>query len=332
MPRRSRAKRRALPWIALLLSVVATAWLIIARREDLSALRQVSLVSILVLTLLQIAFIVVQSGRYHAVIVKCAETRVPFFAWLRLFLIAQVLNLFVPQAGNVYRGFELKRAFGVSLTRYVAAYVNAPWIAMVLYFTLGAAVVGVIGQDIVIAGLPLAVLLGVAAIVMAVAPFAGRAMLMVLPQRYRPIAWLRRRLGEVLSVTMTSVRDPAYVSRMLLWTLASFVLGVALFWVGFGAVRIEVGLAPVVAYFVVLQLTTFVMITPGNLGVRELAFGVLAASLGAAVFEGVLVSALLRATKYIALLAFSLPMGGVQAIRAARRTVDDAAVQEPAEP
>ena len=316
--------RGAVPWIALLLSVVATVWLIVVRREDLSSLRQVSLSSIIVLTLLQAAFIVVQSGRYHAVVVKCAETRVPFFAWLRLFLIAQVLNLFVPQAGNVYRGFELKRAFGVSLTRYVAAYVNAPWTAMVLYFTLGAVVVGAIGQGIEVSGLALAVLLGVAAVVMAVAPFAGRAVLTLLPQRYRPIAWLHRRLGEVLTVTITSVRDPAYLGRLLLWTLASFVLGVALFWVGFGAVNLDVGLAPVVAYFVVLQLTTFVMITPGNLGVRELAFGVLAASLGAAVVEGVLVSALLRATKYIALLALSLPMGGVQAVATARRVASHA--------
>jgi hypothetical protein len=52
--------------------------------------------------------------------------------------------------------------------------------------------------------------------------------------------------------------------------------------------------------------------------VQELAFGILSTGFGASAADGVLVSALLRVTGVVALIAMALPFGGLEALRASR--------------
>ena len=310
--------RRALPLLLFALSIVATVVLVTQRGEDLALLRTLDVPAILVLVVMQAAYLVVQSGRFHVVLVKLADKGVGFWPWLQLFVLGRFLNLFVPQAGNVYRGVEAKRLFGVPYTRFVAAFVNAPWVAMVLNFAIGAVVVSVAQPAARVGVWPLGLLLGLAAIVTALAPFALALLLPLVPQRFRLLAWLHARLSEMLRVTLASLRDGAYLWRVLAWTLAAFVQAVVMLWVCFVAIGVGVGLAEAVAFYVLLQLTTYVALTPGNLGVQELAFAVLATGMGAGAVEGVVVSGLLRVTGVIALLALALPLGGLQAVRASR--------------
>lgn len=310
--------RRSAPWLAFVASLAATAALVVVRGEDLAVLEALDPAATLLLVALQAVYLVVQSGRFQVVLVKLADTRIGFGAWLQLFVLGRFLNLFLPQAGNVYRAVELKRRFGVGYTRFAAAFVNAPWVAMVLNFVLGAAVVALTQPEARVGGWPLAGLLGIAALVTAVAPLAAGLLLPLVPRRFRLLAWLHGRLAEMVAVTLASLRDPGYLLRVVGWTLAAFVQATAMLWVGFAALGGGVGLAEAVAFYVLLQLATYVPLTPGNLGVQELAFGVLAVGLGGAAVDGVVVSALVRVTGVIALVAAALPLGGVQALRASR--------------
>ena len=310
--------RRSAPWLAFAASLAATAALVALRGEDLAVLDALDLGATLLLVALQVVYLVVQSGRFHVVLVKLADTRVGFGAWLQLFVIGRFLNLFLPQAGNVYRAVELKRRHGVGYTRFAAAFVNAPWVAMVLNFALGAAVVALAQPAARVGGWPLAALLALAAGVTAAAPLVAALLLPLVPRRFRLLAWLHGRLSEMVAVTLGSLRDVGYLLRVVAWTLAAFVQATAMLWVGFVALGSDVGLAQAVAFYVLLQLATYLPLTPGNLGVQELAFGVLAAGLGSAAVDGVIVSALVRVTGVIALVALALPLGGLQALRASR--------------
>jgi len=310
--------RRALPWLAFVASLAATAVLVVVRGEDLAVLEALDPAATLLLVALQAVYLVVQSGRFHVVLVKLADVRVGFGAWLQLFVIGRFLNLFLPQAGNVYRAVELRHRFGVGYTRFAAAFVNAPWVAMVLNFVLGAAVVAFAQPEARVAGGSLAGWLALAAVGTAVAPLLASLLLPLVPRRFRLLAWLHGRLSEMVAVTLGSLRDVGYLLRVIAWTLAAFVQATAMLWVGFVALGSDVGLAEAVAFYVLLQLATYLPLTPGNLGVQELAFGVLAVGLGSAAVDGVVVSALVRVTGVIALVALALPLGGVQALRASR--------------
>lgn len=311
--------RRALTaWAFFALSLLGTGLLVWRRGEDLSLLRTLDSGAIVALVLLQGAYLVLQSGRFHVVLRQVAPQRVPFWPWLQLFVLGRFLNLFVPQGGNVYRGVVLKRRFAVPYTRFVTAFVNAPWIAMVLNFALGALLVTLLTPRTTVAGWPLGLLLGLAALIAAAAPLLGSLVLPRLPRGWRWSAWAHARVREVLGVTLESLGDARYLWRVSAWTVAAFGQAVLMLWVCFAALGTQVGLAEAVAFYVLLQLATYLTITPGNLGVQELAFGFLAVGLGSGAVDGVLVSALLRVTGVIALVALALPLGGMQALRASR--------------
>jgi uncharacterized membrane protein YbhN (UPF0104 family) len=310
--------RRWLPWAVVVVAVVATGMIAARRGEDLALLGAIDAGAVAALVALQGLYLVMQSGRFHVVLVRLADRGVGFWPWLRLFVVGRFLNLFVPQAGNVYRGVELKRRFDVRYTRFFAAFVNAPWVAMVLNFAFGAVLLGVLQSGASVAGLPVWLTLGAAALATAAAPFVITLLLPLVPQRVRWVAWLHGRLAEMLRVTLASLRDVGYVGRVVAWTAAAFAQAVVMLWVCFAALGVSVGLAEVVAFYVLLQLATYVAITPGNLGLQELAFAGLATGMGGGAVEGVLVSGLVRVTGVLALVALALPFGGVEALRVSR--------------
>ena len=97
-------------------------------------------------------------------------------------------------------------------------------------------------------------------------------------------------------------------------------LGIALFMFGlaFEALDIDVSVSTVVVFFVLLQLSTYVNITPGNLGLLELGFGALGAQLGIGLVGGLLVAALIRISGYSALVLAGVSVGGIEALRRSR--------------
>ena len=311
-------RSRALPWLLLVLAVIATVILVVARGEDLQSLRDVQPGFLALLLVMQVVYLGVQSARFHVVLVRFAEQRVGFWAWMRMFVIGRFLNLFIPHAGNVYRAVEVRRRFDVRIQDFLVAFINTPWLAMILNYAFGALFVGLLAGDVVVAGWPLWLLLTAAMVVTSLAPLVALSILPLFPQRIRAAAWLRGRLQEMVGVTLQSLREPSYLWRVTFWTLIAFVQASTMLWIGFVALGVPVGVAEAIAFYVLLQLATYVQVTPGNLGLQELAFAALSAGFGAAATDGVLVSTIVRVTGVIALLVTSLPVGGLEALRATR--------------
>jgi uncharacterized membrane protein YbhN (UPF0104 family) len=310
--------RRVLPWVALAAAVLATVVLVVVRRDDLRTVAELRPGYLAAFLALQVVYLVVQSVRFYVVLVRFAERPVGLWPWTRLFVLGRFLNLFVPQAGNVYRAVELRRRFDVPVQSFLVAFVNAPWLAMILNFLFGGAAVGLLAPGATLAGWPLWVLLIAATLATTLAPIVALLTLPLLPERVRWAAWLRARLAEMVRVTLQSVQEPRYLARVAWWTLLAFVQASVMLWVGFVALGLPGGVAEAIAFYVLLQLATYVQVIPGNLGVQELAFAGLSAGFGASVADGVLVSTVVRVTGVIALVATALPMGGLEAVRAAR--------------
>lgn len=317
-PTVQRPLRQVLPWLAFAAAIAATVALVASRGEDLDSLANVGAPAVAGLVALQVTYLIVQSGRFHVVLVHFARRPVGFVAWTKVFVLGRFLNLFVPQAGNVYRAVELRRVHGVTVQDFLVAFVNAPWLAMVLNFGFGAIGIAWLARDAALYGAPLWVWFVAATLATSLAPFVALAVLPLLPRRWTRVAWLRDRLSEMVQVTLASLRDVRYLTGVTAWTLASFVQATVMMWFGFRALGSDVGAAEAVAFYVLLQLATYVQITPGNLGVQEFAFAGLSAAFGATAVDGVLVSTIVRVTGVIALLAAALPWGGVEALQSSR--------------
>lgn len=311
--------RPRLSWLLLVFTLALVAWLFYERQDELDILWRIPPAMVAALFGLQGLYLIVQGERNRLVLNKCSgQQKIGFLPWLHIFIVGRFLNLFFPQAGNMYRGYELRGRFGVTITSYLTALLSAGWIAASVNFATGALVVLVARPDLQLAGVSIWIPLGGAAVVSGAAPFAGTPAVVRLGANTEKFAWLHGRLVALLQVAITSVKDPRYLCRILIWSLAAFFQAVVVYWACFGAIEVNVGLPEVAAFYAIIQVTTFVAITPGNLGVQELAFGALGAGLGAGLVEGVLVSALLRVTGSAALVAFALPLGGLRLLQSMR--------------
>jgi hypothetical protein len=169
---------------------------------------------------------------------------------------------------------ELQRHHGISVQRLLVAFVNAPWLAMILNFLFGSLAVVLLAPATALSGWPLWLLLLSAALATTVGPLLGLAVLPLLMRvpvvsKVRFLSWAQSRFAAKVAITWASLREPAYLLRVSAWTLASFVQASYLLMVGFRALGLEVGVGAAVTFYVLLQLTTYVPLTPGNLGVQD---------------------------------------------------------------
>ena len=85
---------------------------------------------------------------------------------------------------------------------------------------------------------------------------------------------------------------------------------IAIFYLIFSGIGVEVKTLELFIFNLIHRLASNVVITPGNLGFRELAFGALSASFSMGLASGVIVSGVLRVLSFAILVALGLALGG----------------------
>ncbi|MCY2926443.1 MAG: hypothetical protein NT031_13580, partial [Planctomycetota bacterium] len=168
--------RAAFRLTMLALCAAGIVYLFHRHRNDLTKLLNVGPGIMAALGGLFVVYYALQSVRYHVVLVKVAGARIAFGEWFRLFVLAQWLNAFFPQLGNVYRGVQLKKCHGVSYTGYISSYVAFAWVDTCINLSVTLAVLAAGRAGLTIAGLPawsfvLAMLIGAALVPPALSVF-----------------------------------------------------------------------------------------------------------------------------------------------------------------
>ncbi|MDJ0951019.1 MAG: lysylphosphatidylglycerol synthase transmembrane domain-containing protein [Alphaproteobacteria bacterium] len=286
-------------------------------RQSLALLAGISPAQIAVLVLLHVVYLGLHGYRYQVVLQKCSGRALAYLAWFRIYVIGRFLNLVVPQMGNVYRGLRLKSELRVSYTSYASGLLSVGWLGAWCNLVAGVAVVGWLSPDLRVGGL--SAFWGLLALTLAVGIgpiLLHRVLALIHPSGgLGALSWLRAKIAEAVGGAVGALRDGRYVGAILLLSAAQFAIACAIFFACFEALGITVGAGELVLFYVLLQFSTYVNITPGNLGVQEIAFGLLADAIHIGMGEGMLVSALLRVTGYLALFALALPMGAVDVMR-----------------
>ncbi|MBW2254521.1 MAG: flippase-like domain-containing protein [Deltaproteobacteria bacterium] len=319
--------RRALSWVVLLASIGLITWFALAHREDFRLLLELRPMLVVVLVGLQVVFLAANALRYLIVLEKCSSRRLQYWYWFRISVVGMLLNTFFPQSGNVYRSVLLKQRYEVAYTRYITGYFSLAWMSLCFNLFLALVTLAAVEPHQRLGGLPALPLLLVMLLGCVMVPVALDRVHRPFVVRIRYLAWLRSKVGEVLRITVENLGDGVYMTKNVTLALALFLHNCVLFYLAFLAMGIEVDLADLVLFYVLLQLSVYVVVTPGNLGLQELVFGLVGASLGIGMAEGILVSALVRAAGYLALAILAVPLGGMGALRSVGqyRRMDDAA-------
>lgn len=237
---------------------------------------------------------------------------VPLRVWLRLIAIGQLLNTVAPQLGSVYRAIALKREHGVTYLAYASGLLAFVWLDLVFGVLLASLTIGVLEPGLRLRGLPVLVPLLGLLVALLVAPAAGVRLLSLFPGPRGFIARVRTRVLQVLATVHSVLGAPAFLLRYLLLTAFVTLEQVTTLWLLFRAVGAELALPALLVFQVVFKLSTQVVVTPGNLGVTELLFGLLSHGADSTLEQGLAVSVLYRAVSTLMVLLLGVAFGGVR--------------------
>lgn len=306
---------KLLSWVLLVASLVLVVHFLWQRGDALRALSRIGAPLIAALLVMHLVYLVTSGYRYRVVLEKCSDRPVGFRLWFRIYVLSQFLNFAVPQLGSVYRALRLKKEFGISYTRYITGFFSVAWLSAGMNMAMAVVAIVVLQPDLRVGRIPAYLLpLAIGLVVVAAAPL-GNLLFGAVKFRAASLAWIQSKLSEVLQVSLSNCRDLRYMLTVAGLGLLVLVQACVIFGLIFSALGLPVAVAALILFYVILQVGTYVNLTPGNIGVQELAFGVLASQLGIGMAEGILAGVFLRIIGYVSLLLIVLPIGGLGVFR-----------------
>jgi glycosyltransferase involved in cell wall biosynthesis len=260
-------------------------------------------------------YLLLYSYRLRLVITKCSGKKIAFSKWFRLIVLARFLNRIIPQSGNIYRGVNLKNDYQISYTQYITAYVSFAWMDTFLNLLIASVVLVIMYPSLKIAEINASFLLGLLTVTIALAPVVFLKMCHLFELRFQRPVWATSKLSEVLEVTMHNLKDLGYVLKVAGLGVLTFIHVCVMFYLFFRCVDLHLSPPITILFYSIFKLSTFINITPGNIGTRELAYGIIGEMMNIGMGHGILVSMITRIFGTIFIFSMGLLFGGAGILR-----------------
>ena len=295
-------------------SIIFVVWSLAKDKDILLQAKEIAPHQIFLIIAILIVYFVLHAQRFVLLIEQHCRCRIPLLDWMRMLVVVRFMNNLVPQMGSVHRGIALKRDFGVSYTDYIAANLFFIWTDTLLNFLIAFALFYLGSSPLELFGFPAGALLGLAALGILLAPFIGQ---LLLKSHHQP-SKLVRKLAEVADELTRGLREPRYMAATTVIAVLSFLLMTHVFRILLGAIGAEVDLATLAVFYALYRLTFHINVTPGNIGIREIAYGLLCAQAHIGMSKGLLISAELRVLSIIVLITIGISVAGRELVAAWR--------------
>ncbi|MBN1757598.1 MAG: flippase-like domain-containing protein [Chitinispirillaceae bacterium] len=294
--------------------ILLTLW---QQRAYLQTIVRIDPLYLLMILLLLVCYYFLHAYRFRIILQKCSNRYLPYREWFRIFILGLFLNNFIPQMGNVYRSILLKRDHDLPITGYVSSYVSFAWMDLCINMILAGTVVSVTNPALRFSGMKVSV---------TVLLFGGAFAVMVLPvvifflgywfdRKFHRRIRLYDKLSGIVKTTLYNLKDLKYVAAVVALGIIVFFEMSTIFLICFRSLGLHSTWSTMALFYALYKVSIYFNITPGNIGVRELAYGLLSEKLHFGMTEGLLVAAVFRVFVYIALFGFAIPMGGIDLLR-----------------
>ncbi len=308
-PHMAKGQRSGFKALRVALAIVSVAFVVgslVRDREALVSALSLSGQSILIIFTLLILYFISYAYRFVLLIDKHCRCRIDLLTWIKMLVVVRFMNNLVPQMGSVYRGVTLKRDYGVSYTDFISANVFFIWTDTLFNFLLAIILVVAVGAQLELFGMPVEYFLLLAFIAVLISPFVASAALAKMPQSSK----LLKKLAQVNQQLLVGLKDPSYMLGTTALALISFALMGTVFKLLLVALEVDVSISTLAVFYALYRLTFHVNLTPGNIGVRELAYGLLCAEAHIGMSKGLLISTELRILSILVLLIIGTAVSG----------------------
>jgi uncharacterized membrane protein YbhN (UPF0104 family) len=309
----------ALRWLVAVVLLVAAGKLILDNPEPLRRAAALPLSLLLVMVPLAVLNQVFISWRMSLCLVHAGGPVISRRTWFRLVILGQFLNIFVPQLGSAYRGVALKQEFAVPYTLYASSLISFVWLDTLFGSVLCLVALAALAPGLAFGGVPaLPIVLGVV-LALASGPFALQKLLGKPRDSLGLLARIHGVASKLVAALTGALSAPSFLARYLCVSILVTAEQIALLWLCFRAVGFELELAAAAVFQVFIKLSNQIVVTPGNLGVMEFAFGLLGASGGGRLEFGIAASLVFRALFTSTVIVLGTILGGTRLLRTARR-------------
>ena len=307
--------KQIIRWVLAACCVGYIVWFFIKNSEELKVVLDLPIFAVVGMGILGVLTHVIYSWRFKIILKKCSGCSIAFVPWFKMVVLGRFLSTFAPQAGNVYRSICLKKNYGVSYTRYAGSLFSITWLDTCLNLIFAGVIILAIKPKLQIANMPVLYLLAATLISIIAVPFVLEAVFRVIKFRNQRIAWIHSKLSELLTVSVQSLGDGKYIAMIVVTGLIGFINTLAIFYLCFFSLDIRFALPDLALFYVVLKLSNHIIITPGNMGVRELAYGILSEQIDIGMGKGILISVILRIIGTVVIIILGSIFGGFDLLR-----------------
>jgi uncharacterized protein (TIRG00374 family) len=282
----------------------------INNKEDILVLKQIEKLDLFVLLTILVIGHFIYAIRMRIILEKNSQTELPFWPWLKIFFVSRFISLYAGQAGNVYRGVVLKKNHRVSYTNYISSYFFINWIDLAMGLVYGIIIVTILKPGLKIYNINGLLLMGVLLLSMIILPLMVLLLLPKIKTNIRFLNWIHERFTEMLSTAVYSFNDLSYILKILISGMLAFFNIILVIYICFRAINVMISLDIAIFYKIITNLLNKIIITPSNVGVREIVYGILSKEFEIGMSQGMLVSLIIRAIGIIIITVLGLAIGG----------------------
>lgn len=284
-------------------------------RNSLSIVIRMNFTTLLTLVLLWFSYMLLHSWRFQFILQKCGSRKIAFWRWFKILTLGNFLNLVFSQLGNVYRGVKLKKEHDISYTSYITSFASFAWMDTWMNLVLAIVIILLIKPDLKIGPFSASFLLVIICAVIIILPVMASFFLRFIRFKNSYLDWTKSKLSQVLTTTLDNIKDASFLLKIILLGIVIFSLTVFSYYVLFAGFDMRLTLPVLTVFCTLLNLSTFFVITPGNIGIQEIAFGFISQQLGIGMAQGILVSIVSRIISTALTILMGMLFGGMNLIR-----------------
>lgn len=307
--------KKILRYFLLILSFGFILYFFIKNHDSLQIAVSLDAKILIEILFLQCIFIALQSWRFQIIIEKCSHIKLPFWPWTKIFVLGRFLNLIFTQAGNIYRGVQLKAKYGITYTHYISAFSSMAWIDTCMNLLIALVVVLLTNSSFLIGPLVAWHILSVLFIAFFLGPILLTVVLKSIKTTHPKLNWIHSKLSEVLCTTIANLKDFHFLCKIFGLCILLFLRTIVAFQLYFLIFGTHAPLVALVFFYAIFKLGFFITLTPGNLGVQEIAWGFLSEQMGIGMEQGILLSGLSRVISSSVLILSGFALGGIDLLR-----------------
>jgi len=301
--------KKLLQWILALLFLALACKLLVDNKDSLIRLKEFRLRHIIALCAMYSGLLFIIAYRSLLIIRTLTDLKISFWNWYKIFIISRMGNILFSQAGNIYRAGVLKGRYRLSYTNYVNFYFFFAWVDTLLNFVLVLCLILLLRPTLTIGGIYGMELVGIVMAAILVGPILAEKILNALHPRSGVLVKVFGKLHGMVVTMLSQGSNVGLMVRIIILGLAGFAIGVLLLGITFRGMGIQPSLTDLALFLALYKLSTYIVLTPGNIGIREMAFGFLSHVLGIGMAEGIMASAILYSVHAVLVIPLGMVFG-----------------------